>query len=57
MSSIQKRGNAQYKPILLLSVIDLITRGVITTNEIPVSDELIQTFERYWNVISSPSYN
>lgn len=56
VSNSRKRGNAQYKPILLLSVIDLIARGIITTNEIPVSDELIQTFERYWNVIGSPSY-
>ncbi|MEH2142972.1 HNH endonuclease [Nostoc sp.] len=56
VSISRKRGNAQYKPILLLSVIDLITRVIITTNEIPVSDELIQTFERYWNVIGSPSY-
>ncbi|MDZ8078332.1 MAG: HNH endonuclease [Nostoc sp. SerVER01] len=56
VSSSRKRGNAQYKPILLLSVIDLIARGIIITNEIPVSDELIQTFERYWNVIGSLSY-
>ncbi|MEH2289419.1 hypothetical protein [Nostoc sp.] len=56
VSSSQKRGNAQYKPILLLSVIDLIARDVITTNTIPVSDELIQIFESYWNVIGSPAY-
>ncbi|MDZ8134554.1 MAG: hypothetical protein RM049_04535 [Nostoc sp. DedQUE04] len=56
VSSSRKRGNAQYKPILLLSVIDLIARGIIITNEVSVSDELIQTFERYWNVIGSPSY-
>jgi putative restriction endonuclease len=56
VSISRKRGNAQYKPILLLSVIDLIARGVINTNEIPVSDGLVQTFERYWNVIGSPSY-
>ncbi|WP_348535405.1 hypothetical protein [Komarekiella delphini-convector] len=56
VSSNRKHGNAQYKPILLLSVIDLIALGIITTNEIPVSDELIKTFERYWNVIGSPSY-
>ncbi|AVH70542.1 HNH endonuclease [Nostoc sp. 'Lobaria pulmonaria (5183) cyanobiont'] len=56
VSNSRKRGNAKYKPILLLSVIDLIARGVITINEIPVSDELIQIFERYWNVIGSSSY-
>lgn len=45
--SSRKRGDAHYKPILLLSVIDLIARGLITNNEIAVSDELIETFERY----------
>ncbi|MCU7245962.1 MAG: HNH endonuclease [Microcystis aeruginosa WS75] len=49
----KKRGNAQYKPILLLSVIDLISQGLITENKIFVSDELINTFNKYWNVLSS----
>ena len=56
VSSSRKRGNAQYKPILLLTVIDLIMRGVITNNQIFVSDELIQAFNKYWNVIGSQSY-
>lgn len=56
VSSSQKRGNAQYKPILILSVIDLMVRGLINTNEILVSDELIKTFDNYWKVIGSPSY-
>ena len=34
VSSSRKRGDAHYKPILLLSVIDLITRGLIQNNEI-----------------------
>ncbi|BAY20830.1 hypothetical protein NIES2100_05740 [Calothrix sp. NIES-2100] len=56
VSSSQKRGNAQYKPILILSVIDLMARGLINTNEILVSDELIKTFDNYWKVIGSPFY-
>jgi putative restriction endonuclease len=56
VSSTRKRGNAKYKPILILSVIDLIARGIINTNEILVSDELIKTFDNYWKVIGSPSY-
>ncbi|BCL36400.1 HNH endonuclease [Nostoc sp. MS1] len=56
VSSSRKRGNAQYKPILVLTVIDLITRGIITENQIPISDELIQTFEQYWNILGSKSY-
>ncbi|WP_017315877.1 HNH endonuclease [Mastigocladopsis repens] len=56
VSSSQKRGNAHYKPLLLLSVIDLIARNIITNNEIMVSNALIETFERYWNLIGSKSY-
>ncbi|WP_309232613.1 hypothetical protein [Cylindrospermum sp. FACHB-282] len=56
VSSSRKRGSAQHKPILLLSVIDLIAQGIITNNKIPVSDDLIQTFDKYWNLIGSQSY-
>lgn len=49
----KKKGNAQYKPILLLSVIDLIAQGVIQENKIFVADELINTFNKYWNVLAS----
>jgi putative restriction endonuclease len=56
VSSSRKRGNAQYKPILVLSVIDLIAQGIITNNQIFVSDELIETFDKYWKGIGSQSY-
>lgn len=56
VSSNRKRGDAHYKPILLLSAIDLIARSIITKNEITVSDELIETFDRYWSVLASKSY-
>lgn len=56
VSSSRQRGDAHYKPILLLSVIDLITQGVINDNQIPVSDDLIDTFNKYWNILSSGSY-
>jgi putative restriction endonuclease len=51
-----QRGNALYKPILLLSVVDLITRDIINENKIIVSQELITTFDNYWNVLGSNSY-
>ena len=51
----RKLGEAHYKPILLLSVIDLITQGLIQNNQIPVSDELIETFNNYWNLLASGS--
>ena len=49
----QKRGKAPHKPILLLSIIDLIAQGIINENQIYVSDNLLKTFEKYWNVLAS----
>ncbi len=45
------RGEALNKPILLLSVIDLINQGLITDREILISDELIETFKKYWSLL------
>lgn len=56
VSQTQKRGRSPYKPVLLLSVIDLITQGIIQSNQIYVSDELIEIFNRYWNVLA-PNYD
>jgi putative restriction endonuclease len=49
-------GNALNQPILLLSVIDLITQGLLNENNITVSDQLINTFKRYWSVLSSDRF-
>ena len=46
-------GDALNQPILLLSVIDLITQGLLNENNITVSDRLINTFKRYWSVLNS----
>ena len=54
--STRQRGEAHYKPILLLSVIDLIAQGIIVDNKILISDELINTFNNYWNVLTSGTY-
>jgi putative restriction endonuclease len=40
-----------HKPALLLSIIDLLDRGIITRDEVPLSDELIETFKRYFEVV------
>lgn len=40
-----------HKPVLLLSIIDLLDRGVIRENEVPLSEELVQTFKRYFEVV------
>ncbi len=55
VSRTKKKGQAYYKPILLLSVIDLITQEKIQNNQILVSDDLINTFNKYWRILSSDS--
>ncbi|MEH2192596.1 MAG: HNH endonuclease [Nostoc sp.] len=52
----QKNGDALNKPILLLSIIDLITQDLITDNRIIISDELIDTFKKYWEVLASSTF-
>lgn len=52
-----KQGSpALNQPILLLSVIDLITQGLLQQNHITISDELIETFKINWSVLSSESF-
>jgi putative restriction endonuclease len=53
VSNTKKRGEAQYKPILILSVFDLIAQGEIAENKILISAKLIETFTKYWNILSS----
>ncbi|NEP80059.1 MAG: HNH endonuclease [Okeania sp. SIO3B3] len=48
--------NAEYKPILILCVIDLITQGFIENNQIAASDKLIDTFNKHWDILSSGTY-
>lgn len=53
VSANKKRGTAQYKPILLLTVIDLIAQGIIQDNKITVSENLVNTFDLYWEILNS----
>jgi putative restriction endonuclease len=48
-----KRGSHErpHKPALLLSIIDLLDRGVIAGNEVPLSEDLVATFKRYFAVV------
>jgi putative restriction endonuclease len=41
-------GTAPNKPILLLSIIELISRGEVRKNQIPLSGELVATFMNVW---------
>lgn len=49
-----KRGSHErpHKPVLLLSVIDLLDRGLIETNAVPLSDDLVKAFRRYFKVVA-----
>lgn len=48
-----KRGSHErpHKPILLLSIIDELDRGILKTNEVPLNDDLIATFKRYFAAV------
>lgn len=50
-----QRAKALYQPILLMSVTDLIAQGLLKENKITISDELINTFNKYLSVLSPHS--
>ncbi len=49
-------GEALNQPVLLLSVIDLMAQDLIQDNLIPISDELINTFKKYWDLLTSDPF-
>jgi putative restriction endonuclease len=55
VSKTRDRGTASHKPILLLSVLQLIIQRSIVENRILVSDELIKVFKKYWSILVTPS--
>lgn len=50
------RGVAPHKPILLLSVIDLVEQGILKYNRIFLSPELIATFLKFWGQLASDAH-
>ncbi|HEY9184510.1 MAG TPA: HNH endonuclease [Salegentibacter sp.] len=44
-------GRAPHKPVLLLSVIQLIAKGIITTNKIFIDSDLILAFQNNWKLL------
>lgn len=48
---------APHKPILLLSVIELIEQGLLRHNQIPLSPELIAAFLKLWQQLGSTAHN
>jgi putative restriction endonuclease len=55
VSKTKERGIANHQPILILSVIELITQKSIVENRIFVSTELIETFKKYWSILVTRS--
>ncbi|WP_066425719.1 HNH endonuclease [Anabaena sp. 4-3] len=52
----QKKGDALNKPVLILSVIELISKEFIKNNQISISDDLIETFKTYWELTTNNSF-
>ena len=52
-----KRGSHErpHKPALLLRIIDLLDRGVLTGNQIPLTDDLMESFRRHFEIVRQPS--
>jgi putative restriction endonuclease len=48
-----KRGSHErpHKPVLLLSILELLDRGKLDTNDIRLTPELVKTFRRYFDVV------
>lgn len=55
VSKTKERGTANHKPILILSILELITQQSIVKNKIYVSNELIETFKKYWSILAADS--
>jgi putative restriction endonuclease len=55
VSKTKERGTANHKPILILSVLELITQQSMAENRIFVSNELIETFKKYWSILVTGS--
>jgi putative restriction endonuclease len=47
-----KGDPAPHKPLLLLSVMDLIDSGLLTSNTIPLTPELTYQFLTYWRIVA-----
>ncbi|MEO1353606.1 MAG: HNH endonuclease [Cyanobacteria bacterium J06635_15] len=52
----RSRGIAPHKPILLLSIMELIEQGKIQRNQVYLSPELIATFLKYWTHFGSENH-
>lgn len=51
------RGFAPHKPILLLSIIEMIAKGDMSDNKIYITKELHEKFLKYWSYLGSELHN
>ena len=56
-----KRGGTKYglapnKPILLLSIIELIEKGIVIDNSVMVDTQLVGTFKEYWLLLVNTAH-
>jgi putative restriction endonuclease len=53
-----KRGSHErpHKPVLLMAIMDLLDRGAVADNQIPLSDELIASFKRHPGSPGKPAF-
>ena len=51
------RGTAPHKPLLLLTIIELIERGQMYENKIYYSPDLERTFKKYWDKVIGWNYS
>jgi predicted restriction endonuclease len=51
------KGYAPHKPILLLSIIKLIEEEKITTRDVECTNELEETFNRYWKKLAPTNFH
>lgn len=51
-----KYGSAPHKPILLLSIIELIEKGIVTDNRVFVDAQLVGTFKENWLLLVNTAH-
>lgn len=44
-------GKAPHKPVLLISIIELIEKGLVTSNRVCVNTDLVGTFQENWRLL------
>ncbi|MDX1629584.1 MAG: HNH endonuclease, partial [Fulvivirga sp.] len=52
-----KHGGAPHKPILLLSIIQLIDENVISNNRIHITPQLVAKFKDFWRILVNTPHN